>query len=526
MGKKQGIRYLAYFLFFLLAGLFQFLGFREEGNGVFFTLFANLTFFSLILVWTFSVDRRMPDRRSRIILVLIGGLFLLFFILRFTRFYIALDHVVACRYLWYLYYLPELFVPSLSLLLVLPPKRRKAGLALLLGSASLLFALTLTNDLHQWAFRFSDPSFDSFSYVRMPLFYVDIAYLFAMVALTLGFLSFRARKTGGWMRRNFPFLLFLVLAVMDLLFLDFELPFYKAPELLCFSYIALFESCVHCHLFPTNAHYREYFSHSAIPSLILDSDCAIYACSEGAVLPTLEERVRACSGEVDLDGRLSLRASPIPGGVVLVEEDVSSLRKAERELSEIQDSLNGERNLLLYENQMRAKEATLAEKKAIYHKIDALGESLFPEIALYLFAARQKDYEDNVKEALLRLAYLKRKANLLLKEEKVLPSEELALSIQESLQFCPSLSSFFYEKGGAMRKAEMLAIYEDLELILECLGKEVSFLLSLKRGEGGFLLAFLFSEPVSLPPLLKGKAKGKRSEEGYRLTLFYKEARK
>lgn len=66
----------------------------------------------------------------------------------------------AVRYLWYLFYLPMLFVPMLALLIAMSGKGRSEykipqGMSVLWIISGVLLLLVLTNDLHQFVIYLS-----------------------------------------------------------------------------------------------------------------------------------------------------------------------------------------------------------------------------------------------------------------------------------------------------------------------------------------------------------------------------------
>lgn len=520
-------RYILYFASFLLAGALQWLGKLTKGTlSLLFYVFSCAIFFALVLFWAFSAQRRMPSKRDRYLLLGIASLLLLFLIIRFARYFLFNAESSIARYLWYAYYLPELFVPVLVATMVVPLKgRRPFGIALSL--VSLLFAIVIfTNDLHQWVFILDadDPSGES--YAHNWFFYVFMVYIVAVLLLSVLFLIYRCKKQGG--KKKFFFLPVAVLfscVLIDALFFFFDLPMYQIPELMCFSFLALFESCIAISLFPSNDDYKEYFSLSSTQALIIDEGGSLIAKSKGAMLPSLQEREDALRGEIYINGGTRLRSARIAGGWVLIEEDLSSLRALEKRLLENKEELMGEQDLLVYENEVKGKEAAIKEKKEIFKTINQLGRTLLPDISLCLDKARAGDYARNISAALLRLAYLKRKANLLLKEEKSLPFEDLYLSINESLRYLPCSSSSRLRAEGEFPKKGILKIYEDFELVAESLPEGIFFLLDLKRAGNKARLRFFFSSEVALPSPLKGKRREEKGEEGHLLELVYAEGK-
>lgn len=138
--------------------------FRLIGNGnYYFVLFPYLRSFiyiGLFIAWGISIRRRIVQKQVAQYLTGISVLLILWFTFRCAKYFIFWQPT-AIRYLWYLYYLPMLFIPILALLVALslgkPDDYRlpKAACALWIISGALLL-LVLTNDLHQLVFTFPE----------------------------------------------------------------------------------------------------------------------------------------------------------------------------------------------------------------------------------------------------------------------------------------------------------------------------------------------------------------------------------
>lgn len=91
-------------------------------------------------------------------LTAVSLLMIFWFAVRTMKYYFVISTTVT-RYLWYLYYLPMLFIPLLavyvSISLGKPEGFRLPKQSLLFYIPTLLcLLLVLTNDLHQWVFTF------------------------------------------------------------------------------------------------------------------------------------------------------------------------------------------------------------------------------------------------------------------------------------------------------------------------------------------------------------------------------------
>ncbi|MDY5346653.1 MAG: hypothetical protein SPG37_03455 [Eubacteriales bacterium] len=145
----------------LLAVLLAY-GFRWIGKGSFYpTLFSYLRSFlyiGLFAVWGLFVRLRIVQKQTRMYLTSVSVLLILWMTSRTAKYFIFWQPA-AIRYLWYLFYLPMLFVPMLAVLIALslgkPDGYRLPKSTWILWAVSgVLLLLVLTNDLHQLVFTF------------------------------------------------------------------------------------------------------------------------------------------------------------------------------------------------------------------------------------------------------------------------------------------------------------------------------------------------------------------------------------
>ena len=121
----------------------------------------SLIYIALYIGWGISVSKRIIQVQVRYYLIAVSGLMVFWFVIRSMRYYFITDIGIA-RQLWYLYYLPMLFIPLFSLFVAIslgkPENARLSKTALLLLSIPtvLCLLLVLTNDLHQLVFSFPE----------------------------------------------------------------------------------------------------------------------------------------------------------------------------------------------------------------------------------------------------------------------------------------------------------------------------------------------------------------------------------
>ena len=168
LDKKRIALYSLCVLLFIVAGILQYI---DEDLPMFSAkicnLIANLIFFVLIFLWGISIKNRIVDKPTKIRLLTAAGLIFFWFLIRYIKYDSFGEKDTAGRYLWYLYYVPQCFVPPIALITALGIIRKNKHtinkwLYLIFIPAFVFTSLILTNDLHQLVFSFRN-NFENFS---------------------------------------------------------------------------------------------------------------------------------------------------------------------------------------------------------------------------------------------------------------------------------------------------------------------------------------------------------------------------
>ena len=127
-------------------------------GGVYSNYIRSALYLLLFFLWAVSIDRRIIQKQTLHCLRLTAALMLVWLVLRTLKYEVVTDLTVA-RYIWYLYYLPMLFIPLLGVYIALSlGKSEEFRLTGKIGTLALipvtLFLLVITNDLHQQMFAF------------------------------------------------------------------------------------------------------------------------------------------------------------------------------------------------------------------------------------------------------------------------------------------------------------------------------------------------------------------------------------
>ena len=437
----------------------------------------------LFTLWGFSLDRRIIQRQTLHCLRLTAVLMLLWLILRTLK-YSVVTGPAAGRYIWYLYYLPMLFLPLLGVYIALSmgkseDYRLSRGTGMLSIVPAVLFLLVITNDLHQQVFAFKSgvpglPVSGTYSY--RPLYFICLGWMVVCMAFSLVCLFRKSRVPSGEGKRIAPFVLGCAMLLYSILYLS-GIPavrwwFGDMNVMFCLLYAAIYESCIRCRMIPSNTGYVELFEASTLAACIADRSGRIVLRSRAAgkdmTCPQEGQRI------VRPDG-MRISSAPISGGYAVWQDNV-------RQLAELRTRLNANKEEM-ERNKKKLKDAylvqknlhELTEKNCIYNELEAKHSRQTAQMRQMLARCEKSEPAERrrlLKKVLLLGTYIKRSANLyfLSSEYQWLPQQELRLTVDEAvrtLTACGTECGVIYRTTGPMRTSEVVRLFEILETVVE-----------------------------------------------------------
>lgn len=437
----------------------------------------------LFALWGFSLDRRIIQRQTLHCLRLTAALMLLWLILRTLK-YSVVTGLAAGRYIWYLYYLPMLFLPLLWVYIALSmgkseDYRLSRGTGMLSIIPAALFLLVITNDLHQQVFAFKSgvpglPVSGTYSY--RPLYFICLGWMVVCMAFSLVCLFRKSRIPSGEGKRITPFVLGCAMLLYSILYLS-GIPavrwwFGDMNVMFCLLYAAIYESCIRCRMIPSNTGYVELFEASTLAACIADRSGRIVLRSRAAgkdmTCPQEGQRI------VRPDG-MRISSAPISGGYAVWQDNV-------RQLAELRTRLNANKEEM-ERNKKKLKDAylvqkslhELTEKNRIYNELEAKHSRQTAQMRQMLArceSAGPAERRSLLKKVLLLGTYIKRSANLyfLSSEYQWLPQQELRLTVDEAvraLTACGTECGVIYRTTEPMRASEVVRLFNLLEIVAE-----------------------------------------------------------
>ena len=271
---------------------------------------------------------------------------------------------------------------------------------------ALLFLLVLTNDLHQWVFRFPGGVLSDSAYSYGTGYCLVLAWIVLCGGGAMALILIKCRiphtRRFLWLPVA-PFAL--ALAYCAAYARKVYWVWLLAGDLtvsLCLFIMTIFECCIHCGLIQSNTGYEALFAAAAMRVRLTDRDFYVHAVSSRVdrTLPRKTLRQAAEGEAVLLDEHTLLRGHPIRRGYVFCEEDIAELAAVTRQLQQTREELR----LCLNESAanlglcgVECKTAVTAEgplsparANAVYDLFEAVERSLDSLSSLLLFV-RQRD---------------------------------------------------------------------------------------------------------------------------------------
>ncbi len=452
-------------------------------GGVYVNYIRAALYLLLFSLWGYSLDRRIIQPQTLHCLRLTAALMLVWLVLRTLKYEIVTDPTVA-RYIWYLYYLPMLFIPLLGVYIALSlGKPQKIRLNVRTGCLALvpavLFLSVITNDLHQQVFAFSGGvpgGQDNSSFTHRPLYFACLVWMVACMVFSLVQLLNKSRIPGSGKKNLAPFVTGCITVLYGVLYLS-GLPavrwwFGDMNVMFCLLFAAIYESCIRCRMIQSNTGYVELFEATTLAACIADSSGNIvlrsHAACEDIACPEEGTQVFRPDG-------IRISSAPISGGYAVWQDNVRPLTELRAKLSGNKAIIKNNKEKLQEAYFIQKKLYELTEKNRIYDELEARYGKQINRIGQLLKQCedtRPAEVQNLLKRILLLGTYIKRGANLyfLGMEYELLPQQELRLTVDEAVRVmtvCGTECSVVYRTTKPMRSTEVMRLFDLLKTVAE-----------------------------------------------------------
>ncbi len=535
--KYSTILYVIFAIF--TARVLRQIGFQLENPlKLYLVILRASIYIGLFTAWCISVRNRIIQPQVRRYLTVISALMAFWMTVRTIRYSLG-ECMWLMRYLWYLYYLPMLFISSLSVFVSLSlgkpdnfrlPKWTKF---LYIPTAALLM-LVLTNDLHQLVFVFpKDAVIWGNDYHYAFGYFLVIGYIVVCIITTLITMLIKCRIPH---RRNVLMLpiIPMALAVFYSVLYIFRVSWLRTiagdvTVVFCLLIMAALENCIRCGLIQSNTGYDELFMASRLGAQITNQENVVCLVSANTRELTQAQRISAGTRPVLVDQTILVKSQPIRFGHALWQVDIAEIMDTIEQVEENCRNL-AERNRIRQENlKTRKKLLSLQEKNRVS---DLLHRETASQIDLIDWMLAQYDMEtdDRKRKRLLGGAavvgaYIKRYGNLLLIDERTEIADicDLSRCFDESfinLELLGVNCVHTLPSGISLVTKDMLKVYRNFEMAVETSLSDLQYVwVNIRENKEEILLNMEFVCDTDLSHLAS-MANAFSSEDGaYRFTF-------
>ena len=420
------------------------------------TLLDGLAVAGFVMYWAIVSRQKIINNKVRRLFTASCYCIILFLFIRTAKYHCFTDHDTISRYLWYLYYFPMLFVPTMSLnaLFRIDEDDRPTKKWWVIGAyllSAFLFFLVMTNDAHQMVFSFPPGATNaqkSTDYSYGFLYYLITVWIFFGVIYILGSLILRQTAKSYRHRRWIVIAPVLAMVIYNVVYrLGRKYAFIQSTVILdlTLTYTLFFVVCwlliLQLGLVETNVGHDLFLEHSTLSVRVADADGRTVSQTPRAGRWTAEEfeKIRQNPKDplVTQEGE-RLRGRAITGGMVYWGDSIQEALDMNESLRDMQEQLAEEGSVLEAENEIRRQKAVYETQNRVY---DAISEEIRPQLtrmeALLSGDLDEGTFRENLKRACVLGGFVKRYSNLMLIAEgkEWIEREELLLALRESMRY-------------------------------------------------------------------------------------------
>ena len=481
LNLKKYRSFLCAVLAVLAAALLRQIGFHvNEQLDLLCAILRTSIYIVLFAAWGISVSNRIIQPQVRRYLAAISALMVFWVAVRGIRYSLE-EGPWVMRHLWYLYYLPMLFIPMLAVFVAVAlgkpdTFRLSKWINLLYIPTAILFLLVLTNDQHQLVFKSpADATVWMDDYRYGIVYFLTVGWMILCAITALIIMLFKCRVPHSRKVLVLPFVPIIMALLYGVCYI-FRAPWLRLiagdmTVVFCLLFTAVLESCIQCGLIQANTRYEELFTKAAdIPAQITDNDYTVRYASKDAQQISVEQMRAAEKEPVVLADGKRLHNMPIHGGHAIWTEDMSELLSLREKLENIREELADRNGLLQLEYEHEKEHKVVEEQNRLY---DLLQQSTQPQIdkisrlvSRYRQSADSKEKKRLLSQIAVLGSFIKRRKDMILciDSTPTIPESKLSGALGESYRSLSLMNvqgRYLVNTGREYQQGEILALAYD-----------------------------------------------------------------
>lgn len=388
-----------------------------------------LVYLMIVTFWTASAIYRATQKPIIFAAIFTGIILSSWTLVRIIRYQILVLDTLS-RYLWYSYYIFQIFIPLIILWMAWSMDRPNTYIKLpkwwygLISFAIFLIALVFTNDYHGLVLVLDMTRLDWTTVYSYGIgYYIILIFAFSLLLSAFLTLVIKGLKTPNRNVFSIPLFLFILFAIYNYMYIV-RVPIIYQTDITIVTGVftmLMFESNIRFGLIPTNTRYIDLFKLSPLKIQIFDKDKNLVLASLGSKVPQadyLNKLLRPASTTI-LDNNNLIFAKSIPGGYALWFEDISAITTLYKNILTNNQLLEEANIMLAKKKNMQAKINEELLKQEILKKFESKLIDSFDKVSDVVNEIEAGIIEtENIVRLPLLLTYIKRRSNLFFEEKK------------------------------------------------------------------------------------------------------------
>lgn len=449
--------------------------------------FVTLLFAIFFILWTIRLYYKLYEKNIRRYILFIGLLIIFWMFLRIIKGIV--DNLFIERMCWYLYYLPLIFIPTLyyinSSLLLLKMSNNKKKIIYLISI--ILFLLVLTNDIHEFVFKFNNGTLLFNDYTHFIGYYLISIWIFYLFSKSLIDQAVYRMKIKKDFKGFLPFiviligLLYTIFYVLDISYIRNINMSIVNSTLICIG----IELAFYLDLMPNNSKYKTKFLNSNIDMAIVSMDTKTkYTTNHFKNIPNtiLNDIKNNAIKKIYKDRNIVYDIKKNKDSYVILKKDLTSIHNVEIEIKKQRDELLKQQESIKIEKKTKSELYEIKMRNDIINKVE-LKLSKKRELAKKILSSDNVSFSDlqRVKRIII---YSKKKSMLIVADAcgDIYNDNSIKVLLDELLVSMSSanIGGFVKINNKMVVKSNVMLLLYDIvyELIETCNNKSIMIFLS------------------------------------------------
>ena len=391
--------------------------------------FEALLYAIFFTFWSVRLYYKLYDKKIRKYILSIGVLIVLWMLIRMCKG--VVETAFAKRIVWYLYYLPMIFIPTIFYICSKQNVKRKY----LYIISSILLILVLTNDLHQLVFRFPCGLEEFDTYKHNIGYYIIAGWIFGLFIMGIVNQIIGRLKIKKDFKAFMPLIIILIGLIYTILYI-LDIRYIRSMNMSVINSILIFlgiELSLYLDLIPNNSRYIKTFENSCLDMAIISLDGNTkYLTKAFNKIPKfiLDDIKNNKTKEKYYNGQIKYEVKKNKDSYVIIKNDLKELYKLKKDIRKKQ------RDLLKYKKNIEIEKQTKKElyeielRKKVVDKIENELNEKWIEAKSEL--KDNRDF-DRIKRILI---YSKKKSQLIISElnDEIYNSDNIKVVLNELLK--------------------------------------------------------------------------------------------